>query len=239
MPAFVDAYEAIVAPLVKAAPPHLARRRKAFASAAAIDDLIEQRAELLIAALTLDSGLLDSFGEPHPDLICCGGALGIEVGTRWKDDVRRLHDRVEERLSEEGRDVSVHLVFSGKPLALGEEMLGRIVEEVSRAAASFDDRESLHFVPPKLRVDLFPRAPGDGLTVVWDTGFELGDHMVEAQREIANLLHRKEHQAETMETILLLDISRVGQSARRLSFGARFGIRQSSAASGGSRWWSA
>jgi hypothetical protein len=55
IPAFVDAYETIVATLVEAAPAHLARRRKAFASATAIDDLIEQRAELLIAALTLDS----------------------------------------------------------------------------------------------------------------------------------------------------------------------------------------
>lgn len=103
-------------------------------------------------------------------------------------------------------------MLSGKPLALGEEMLGRTVDEVSGAAASLDERESLHFVAPKLRVDLFPRAPGDGVTVVWATGFELGDHMAEAQREIGNLLQRKEHQAESIDTILLVDISGVGQS---------------------------
>jgi hypothetical protein len=212
LPAFVDSYEHIVAPLVKAAPRKLATRRKAFRAASTLDDLLEQRAELLIAALLLDAGLLDAFGDPHPDLVCCSGALGLEVGTRWKDDVRLLHDRLEDRLTRDGHDITVHLEFSEKPLAIGEQGLSRIVERVAVAAWSLDEAQSMRFEGAALRVDLTPATPGEGARVVWATGFELDGHMAEAQREIANILQRKEHQARSMDTILLIDISRVGQS---------------------------
>lgn len=151
-------------------------------------------------------------GRPTGFLVCCGERLGVEVGTRWKDDVHALHDGLEARLSAEGRDVDVHLVFSGKPLAIGERTVHDVVDQIAAAVTSLDDRASLHIDSPGLRVDLTPRASGEGVTVVYGTGFELCDHMAEAEREVANLLARKQHQAASMDTILLVDISRIGQS---------------------------
>src|SRR5712692_1911411 len=205
---FVDSYEEILAPLVQAAPTNLALRRKAFKAAGTLGALIEQRSELLAAALVLRCGLLDMFGVPYPDLLCGGRRLGVEVGSRSKDDVQALHRELEARLVNERRDVRVHLVFAEKPLRIPQHAIRRIVEDVT-AAASLDGQTSRHFDRPLLRVDLFSGHPGAGPTVVYGTGFELADHLAEAEREIGNLLERKQHQGRSVETILLLDISRI------------------------------
>jgi hypothetical protein len=196
----------------QAQPARIARKRQAFRGMTQLRELLEQRAELLAASLLVRSGVPFEFAADHPDLVIDGGRCGIEVTTRRLDDRRALHGLLE--LALQGLDLQAVLTFDGRPLKVGEATVDRIVGQVVDGVR--EGQTSFRFEDIGLTVGVvhdvgYP----DGQVVVSGaavTGSQLTEHMAQVEREVGNAVVRKRRQASAMPTVLLVDISRLGEA---------------------------
>jgi hypothetical protein len=211
---FLVVWDDLLRPIEIAQSLRIARKKDAFRKIQTFSQCMEQRAELLTASLLAHADIAFEFGSDHPDLILIGNNCGIEVGTRAIDDLRALHDEIEGRALGL-TDLQIILTFDGRPLKIGANRLIEIADEVVASAASGTD--NLRFESIGLTVGI-GTAPFEGIHVSTSgqkLGSELGPHMAEIEREVDNKIAEKRRQAEKMPTVLLLDISRVGDSFLR------------------------
>jgi hypothetical protein len=209
---FLVVWDDLLRPIEIAQPLRIVRKKDAFRKIQTFSQCMEQRAELLAASLLAHADIAFEFGADHPDLILSGQDCGIEVGTRAIDDLRALHDEIEGR-AQGLTGLQIILTFDGRPLKIGASRLTDIANEVVASAAS--GTGNLRFENIGLTVGV-ATAPFDGVHVSMSgqkLGSELGPHMAEIEREVDNKIAEKRRQAEKLPTMLLLDISRVGDSS--------------------------
>ena len=176
---------------------------------------MEQRSELLAASLFAHAGIAFEFAKDHPDLVFAGGDWGIEVGSRAIDDPWSLHAEIKHQTVGLA-GLQIILTFDGRPLHLGSGRVVEIAEEV--AAVARRGPGSLRFDAVGLTIGI-GATPFDAVRVSMSgqrLTSELKDHMSEIEQEIDNKIDEKRRQAQKMPTVLLLDISRVGDALLRL-----------------------
>jgi hypothetical protein len=211
---FLVVWDDLLRPIEIAQSLRIARKKDAFRKIQTFSQCMEQRAELLAASLLAHADIAFEFGADHPDLVLGGQGCGIEVGTRVIDDLRALHDEIEGR-AQGLTGLQIILTFDGRPLKIGANRLIEIANEV--VASATGGTGNLRFESVGLTVGI-ATAPFDEVHVSMSgqkLGSELGPHMAEIEREVDNKIAEKRRQAEKMPTVLLLDISRVGDSFLR------------------------
>jgi hypothetical protein len=210
---FLDAFEAVVAPIDAVKPNRLPTKIKALRTLKTDGELLEQRAELLIGSMLARGQVAFEFAKDHPDYVLSDGIMGIEVGSRAIDGPWALTDRLEQLLAASGSDIYVALSFDDRPLKLGAARVAEIAEQIAHSefdspvlARRFDDvglSATLHRGP----VGLISQVT---VTFAGGLGLPLASHMDDVEREVANKVAEKTHQAEKMPTILLVDIALTG-----------------------------
>jgi hypothetical protein len=205
---YLAAWDEVLRPINKAQPLRIARKREAFRKITSQAASMEQRSELLAASLFAHAGIAFEFAKDHPDLVFAGGDWGIEVGSRAIDDPWSLHAEIKHQTV----GLKIILTFDGRPLHLGSGRVVEIAEEV--AAVARRGPGSLRFDAVGLTIGI-GAAPFDSVHVSMSgqrLTSELKDHMSEIEQEIDNKIDEKRRQAQKMPTVLLLDISRVGDA---------------------------
>jgi hypothetical protein len=198
---YLAAWDEVLRPINKAQPLRIARKREAFRKITSQAASMEQRSELLAASLFAHAGIAFEFAKDHPDLVFAGGDWGIEVGSRAIDDPWSLHAEIKHQ-TVGLTGLQIILTFDGRPLHLGSGRVVEIAEEV--AAVARRGPGSLRFDAVGLTIGI-GAAPFDSVHVSMSgqrLTSELKDHMSEIEQEIDN----------KMPTVLLLDISRVGDA---------------------------
>jgi hypothetical protein len=240
-----DALAALIAELEAAAPPGLAGTRTAFrrqGQAAnikalspgqqrevATSQLLDLRAELLVAVKLLRAGALTRISKETPDFECSwqGNEFGIEVTTRARQEVgSAMHDLLEEGLSG-GPDVGIILLRSGKLLfaespaktaAIAARVVAAIKEHVAAAAGQpitggiqipeLGLTAMLHDGGPLCR-------PGMRVTYEIPLGEDKAEyHWTMAARQIKDPIEKKGRKAYALPSIVVLDVSRLGTAGQ-------------------------
>ena len=208
---YLATWDELLRPINKAQPLRIARKREAFRKITSQAASMEQRSELLAASLFAHAGIAFEFAKDHPDLVFAGGDWGIEVGSRAIDDPWSLHAEIKHQ-TVGLTGLQIILTFDGRPLHLGSGRVVEIAEEV--AAVARRGPGSLRFDAVGLTIGI-GAAPFDSVHVSMSgqrLTSELKDHMSEIEQEIDNKIDEKRRQAQKMPTVLLLDISRVGDA---------------------------
>ena len=208
---FLSVWDEVLRPIEATQPLRIARKKEAFRKIRTFPQCMEQRAELLAASMLARAGIKFEFASVHPDLVLTGASCGIEIGTRAIDDPRSLLEEIEGRTLGLG-DRKISLMFDGRPLHFGATRLIEVANEVVALAATGPGE--LRFGDLGLTVAI-ENVRSEGVEVSMNTqrlGSELKDHMAEVEREVDNKSIEKRRQAGAMPTVLLLDISRVGDS---------------------------
>ncbi len=208
---YLAAWDEVLRPINKAQPLRIARKREAFRKITSQAASMEQRSELLAASLFAHAGIAFEFAKDHPDLVFAGGDWAIEVGSRAIDDPWSLHAEIKHQ-TVGLTGLQIILTFDGRPLHLGSGRVVEIAEEV--AAVARRGPGSLRFDAVGLTIGI-GAAPFDAVHVSMSgqrLTSELKNHMSEIEQEIDNKIDEKRRQAQKMPTVLLLDISRVGDA---------------------------
>jgi hypothetical protein len=210
----IVALDEIIRSLELVQPLRLGQKRKAFQQIKALDQLSEQRAELLAASLLARAGVGFEFANDHPDLVLHGGTSGIEVGSRTVDSTPwDIHEKLELRLSDQ-QGLLIVLTFDDRPLKLGVEQVAQIVDRIVEKAID-NPTTGLRFEGAKLSVGFSPDSGFEGCQVMLNFGNQIGalltDHLAEVDREVDNVIVKKRRQAQKIPTVLLVDVSRLGE----------------------------
>jgi len=240
-----DALAALIAELDTAAPPGLAGTRTAFRQQGqaanvkaltpaqqrkvATSQLLDLRAELLVAVKLLRAGALMKISKQTPDFECSwqGNEFGIEVTTRTRQEVgAAMHDLLEEGLSG-GPDVGVILIRSGKLLfsenpeetaAIADRVVAAIKERVAAAAG----RPVTGSIPvPELGLTAMLHDGGPlcrpGMRVTYELPLTYDKweyHWKMAARQIKDPIENKGRKAYGLPSIVVLDVSRLGSAGQ-------------------------
>lgn len=226
--AILQAFDGLIATVEKAAPRRWEGKRREFRAVNVEQRVLQVRSELAIAAKLVRGSVSFGFGEegkPNPDLVLDSG-LGIEVTTRAPQGLWQLYDEVEDVLRTSPR-CSVALRFSEYPLRIPAAVRGRLVSEIREIAEQRDATDkggiarerftdSRNPGPIDIQAIVFPVPRlAHGYRVTWETdSTELGPQMTAARAEVFDVLNsaRKQAQARSMPTILVVDIGRLVQS---------------------------
>jgi hypothetical protein len=210
--------------LDEADPNRLDGKRGVFRKARTQEDLLALRAELVTAAKLALARVPFEFGKqgkPQPDLVLSSYDLGIEVKSRRVDGLWDLHNELENKLSEVDAPVTVHLAITERPLAIPKQKRQAVVNQVlgmvkvGRTGSFSADVGHPRSTRPNLtmHVQISPNPPvADGLRVFVGHGPLLGNHFADIETEVMAVLvdEQKVRQAESMPTILAVDIVRTG-----------------------------
>lgn len=219
-PSLLRPMERILASLDAAQPLRLAGKRRAFRNDLDETNALNLRVELLVGAKLAEAGITFEFGgQGAPDLTCVTfdeEPISLEVTTRSRDDLARLHDELEHLLA--GVPVQVEVTGPRRPLAIaasdrqamGERILASCAELPSGGYTSVPlpeiDGLSICMGTP-------PVGPG---RVILNLGPALGDHMDEVTRELLNVMDLKTEQFSRngwqRATLLVVDPTRLGLS---------------------------
>ena len=223
----LSVFEELLAAVQGAEPARWKSKRRAFRRLKLEQQVLEMRAELVVAAMLVRAGMPYVFGEnkvPNPDLVLHSG-LGIEVTARAPAGVQHLYAQIDEML-QYFPACAVTLRFSQYPTRLDASVRNAVVEqarviasrvEITRVGgvvqerALFDPRTGLDLVVQAV-VHPVPRLVG-GLRVTWETDAgSLGPALDAVKTEVLSVLESAEkcRQAQSMPTVLVVDIARLG-----------------------------
>jgi len=247
-PFFRDGLSALITELEAAAPAGLADRRTAFRRQGqttatrklsslqrqemGMEQLLDQRAELLVGVKLLRAGVLDRISEETPDFECRWQRteFGVEVTTRARPEVgSAMHDLLEKGL-QDGLDVGVTLTRTGallfsespdKTARIADQVITSIKELVAAAAgqpvsgsipipelgltAMVHDGGS---VPgPDMRVTYEPLLTDD----LWDYHWKM------AALQLKDTVEEKGRKTYAPPSILVVDVSRLGYAGQMLA----------------------
>jgi hypothetical protein len=197
----------------------------------AVAQLLEQRAELLVGVKLVHAGVLTKMGKETPDFECRwqGTEFGVEVTTRARPEAASaMHDLLEQGLWD-GPDVGVTLIRSGK-LLFSEDpvktarIAGTVIAAINQHAAAAAGQPVTGNVPiPELGLTatLHPAGPvsGPGMRVTYQsllTDAEWDHHWKIAALQIKDPIEKKGKKTYTIPSILVLDVSRLGEAGQQL-----------------------
>jgi len=213
--ALAQPLESILAELERAAPVRLPSRRRAFRQDVA--GFLNLRAELNVGWQLARSGASFAFGaDGQPDYECslAGGTAWIEVTTKSRDDLSRLHDELEAALR--GHSILVTLQVP-RHLAISESdrraMCARVVTAV-------DTMNGAHGSVGLPEIDgsasLTTPSPFGGPDVMLQVSSDLTEHGEAVERVVLWAIEEKVEQSRRggwdPDTVLVLDASRLGLS---------------------------
>lgn len=240
-----DSLAALIVELEAAAPPGLAGTRTAFRrqgqaanikalspaqqQKVAMSQLLDLRAELLVAVKLLQAGALTKISKETPDFECSwqGNEFGVEVTTRTRQEVgSAMNDLLEEGLSG-GPDVGVILIRTGKLLfsedpAKTAAIAARVVTAIKdRVAAAAGQPVTGSIQIPELGLTAMLHDGGPlcrpGMRVTYELPFapeKAEYHWKRAARQIKDPIEKKGRKAYGPPSIVVLDVSRLGSAGQ-------------------------
>jgi hypothetical protein len=247
-PWFRDGLAVLITELEAAAPAGLGDRRTAFrqqgqiANSGALsslqrqelgmDQLLEQRAELLVGVKLVRAGVLERMGKETPDFECRWQQteFGVEVTTRARPEAgSAMHDLLEKGL-QDGPDVGVtltrtdKLLFSENPAkttAMADQVIASIKELVA-AAAGQPVSGSIPIPELGLTAMVHDGGPvsGPGMRVTYEsllTDDQWDYHWKMAALQIKDTVEKKGSKTYLLPSILVLDVSRLGYAGQMLT----------------------
>jgi len=222
------ALEDIIVVLEQADPLRLAAERGDFQKARNFNDLLIVRAELVAAAKLARAGVPFEFGsrkgKPQPDLILKNCNLALEVKNRKLDGLRDLAGELNTALTEANVAATIHLGTAEWVLCIKASERQDIIEQTLQrvSAGSAEDFSVVLDHPwaatakPSVTVQIFPHPPPVGSQRVFiQNAFATTGHFADVENEIVSVLtgdEQKMAQAQSIPTILLIDIGRAGMS---------------------------
>jgi hypothetical protein len=245
-----DALAAVITELEAAGPPGLRDRRTAFKKQGqiaespgkaqalspmqrqelAVDQLLEQRAELLVGVKLVHAGVLTRMGKETPDFECRwqGTEFGVEVTTRARPEAASaMHDLLEQGLWH-GPEVGVTLTRSGKLLFAEDpvktaRIAGTVIAAINQRAAAAAGQPVTGNVPIPdlgLTATLHPAGPvsGPGMRVTYQsllTDAEWEHHWKMAALQIKDPIQKKGKKTYAIPSIVVLDVSRLGWAGQQ------------------------
>ena len=244
-PWFRDGLAALITELEAAGPPGLGDRRTAFRQQGQIaktgalsplqrqevgmDQLLEQRAELLVGVKLVRAGVLERMGKETPDFECRWQQIefGVEVTTRARPEAgSAMHDLLETGLSD-GPDVGITLTRTGallfsedpdKTARIADQVITSINELVA-AAAGQPVSGSIPIPELGLTAMVHDGGPvsGPGMRVTYEPLLtdDLWDyHWKMAALQIKDTVEKKGRKTYALPSILVLDVSRLGYAGQ-------------------------
>ena len=208
------ALERILDGLESAQPERLPSKKKVFREDSG--GYLNVRSELNVGYTLTETGTRFAFGgQGQPDYVCTleGGSPGyVEVTTRARDDLRKLHDGLESRLRD--HDILITLRVPRRlviPQAVRRTIWDRIEEVVTTRASDWVGLPEIDGAALLGGPSLF-----GGPQVVLDIGSELGEHGESIERAMLTAIGEKAVQSAKggwdPDTALVLDLSRLGVS---------------------------
>jgi hypothetical protein len=193
----------------------------------AIGQLLDRRAELLVALKLVRAGVLAKISSRTPDFECSwqGSEFGIEVTTRTRPDVgEAMHNLLEEGLYDEPNiEVilarSERLLFSEDPhktASIADRTVTAIKQRVA-AAAGQPVTGNIPIPELGLTAMLHYVASNPGMRVTYEpplTDEQWEHHWNMAALQIKDSIERKGRKTYALPSIVVLDVSRLGQAGR-------------------------
>lgn len=196
--------------------------------------LLNERFRLLVGAQLLRAGVLTRMRKDTPDFDCewGGSEFGVDVTTRALQEVGAALGQALEWGLWDGPDVNItlmrsgELLFSSKPAVIAG-ISDRLIAVIS---------ERIKGAPDEARYGSVP-VPELGITAVWDAGAGAGIpgarvtyesvlrftdeewdyHWAMAARQINDAIVKRGRRAYALPTIVVVDVSRLGETGRFLS----------------------
>lgn len=218
MAALAEVWDRLLAQLEAADPVGLEQKRRDFRAKRYFSEVYSEFAELTFASWLVEAGVTFKFGEiggtPQPDFVLAEWDFGVEIGSRSVDGANELLDDVESALHGHAPE-QVEIEFDTRPLAIRERVRQEIVDRVRADSAVEHEAVPAHGGHDPIRVRIHRRpSPGEQTTVRLSVASALlAPHLADVEAEIrAKVIKddRKRAQAESMPTILVVDISRCG-----------------------------
>jgi hypothetical protein len=196
--------------------------------------LLNERFRLLVGAQLVRAGVLARMRKDTPDFDCQwgGSEFGVDVTTRALQEVGAALGEALDRGLWDGPDVNItlmrsgDLLFSSKPAVIAgiSDHLIAVISE--RIGAASDEPQYGSISVPEL-----------GITAVWDTGTgpgvpgarvtyesllgftdeEWDYHWAMAARQIKDAIVKRGRKSYALPTIVVVDVSRLGETGRLLS----------------------
>jgi hypothetical protein len=190
---------------------HRPGRNEAFAQ------LLEARAELVVAAKLLEAGAEVIIRTDTPDFDCRinGQRFGVEVTTRARDDIDGvLRARLRDALAGT-TDCMVYLRRQEPPVfKLPPAQLDQIVQQIIEAVAAGHET-SITFREAALVAEVMPgMGLGPEVNVPAEMPHDWGAHWRAAARELIGTIGGKAAKAYVVDSVLAVDVSRLGWAGR-------------------------
>lgn len=210
-----ESLELILDDLERWAPKGLDSRRSMFRSQwKNFDALLNLRSELAIAASMARNHVNFEFMRDSPDFLCStsDGLLGVEVTTRQRNDIVRLHDALEARLIDsQGLHIVLHRI--GNEFKFDQTRLNEIVDGVALAAGT-GENQTVPLLWAGITASIWQDThSGTGAQVVWDGGIDLDKHWLGVAKELTSSVWEKGSKNYPVPTIAVIDITRLGETS--------------------------
>lgn len=207
----VAVLEDILAAVERVAPTRVETKLREFRRD--VGGFLNLRAELNVGWQLAQSTGFDFGGPGQPDYELADRAGFVEVTTRSRDDLSRLHDELEEALR--GRGVVVELRMP-RSLVITEAARRAACERVVEVAGRFAG-DSVPVALPEVSGSAVVAAHslfGEVSQVVLDISPDLAGHVEAVERHVLGALSEKVEQAgrggRDPDTVLVIDASRLG-----------------------------
>ena len=195
-----------------------------------VDQLLEQRAELLVGVKLLRAGVLERMGKQTPDFECRWQhtEFGVEVTTRARPEASRaMADLLEEGLRD-GPDVGVTLMRTGVLLfskTPGEtaRIADQVIASIKELVAATDGQPVSRSIPiPELGLTAMVHNGGFGpfMRVTYESLLaedQWEHHWKMATMQIKDRVKEKGRKSYALPSILVLDVSRLGYAGQMLT----------------------
>ncbi len=186
-------------------------RHEAFAQ------LLEARAELVVAAKLLGAGAELKIRKDTPDFDCriAGRHFGVEVTTRARDDIDGvLRARLRDALASVP-ECMIYLRRLEPPVfKLGPAQLDTMVQRITEAVAA-GQHVSIPFPEAALVADVMPgMGIGPEVNVPAEMPQDWDVHWRAAARELTDTVRGKAGKTYAVDSVLAIDVSRLGWAGR-------------------------
>jgi hypothetical protein len=211
------AWDELLSQVEAAAPNRWQGKRKEFRGQSTFNETLSEHSELVLAAWLARAGIEFEFGQPgqpQPDLVLPEWGLGIEVGSRTLNDAQLLEDEIRAVVELSPAPEHVQVAYDTRPLAIRATARAKIVDKVRRGMEVNEEAVPAHGNHPPIGVRI-TRTPASGASTVTTSvdSTLLTPHLLEAEAEIRSTVIKnpgKIRQAESMPTVLVIDIARCG-----------------------------
>ncbi|RSM80920.1 hypothetical protein DMH04_28870 [Kibdelosporangium aridum] len=192
-------------------------KRREFRGQTSFSETLSEHSELALAAWLARAGIEFEFGQPgqpQPDLVLPEWGLGIEVGSRTLNSTVQLEDAVRAVVEPGHEPEHVQITYDTRPLAIREAVRSMIVDRVQRGLEVDEEVVPARGDQPavQVRISRTPSSEGSTVTTSVDSPL-LTPHLRDVEVEIRSKVIKnpdKVKQAESMPTVLAIDIARCG-----------------------------